>query len=323
MTDWRFSHYENKSDEAWCIRPAKMVNVVTGEWFLSRCESTRASRCKYCSEIHRGDVASVGRSGWLDKPTERGYWCALTAPGVEVLPWDRSKCSHSPSVTCSGSERGCVVEETALAIWHDDLGLRWSHFMHDLRRLVNPSVTGAVSSWPVQVEFHKSYEPQARGALHIHFMMRLEGVITDRRFKAAFKLASSRHGFGKQLHFEQIDLSNAEQVARKAGYLAKYSTKCADLLPDVRRLNPCTGELRDGGLRSWSASRHWGDSMTDVKQRRCKWAENDGRSEAGKGAPAPDCADGDGVALDSYQDHYALIAQEYEDFLVATGQKLV
>lgn len=308
----------------WCVNPSLMVNTTTRMHYLSRCQATRASRCPFCAEIHRGDVAATARSGWLDRPSERGYWCALTAPGADVLPWDRSECSHSVGVDCSGTEHGCVVEPQALAMWHDDLGQRWSHFVHDLRRLLNSgSTSGPVSEWPVQVEFHKSFEPQARNALHLHFMMRLAGVVTDRRFRAAFKLAASRHGFGKQLHCEQVDLSNAETVARKAGYLAKYSTKCADLLPEVVRLNPCTGEIRTGGLRAWSASRRWGDSMIVVKQRRCAWA-----AAAAVGATLGTAAAGSsggsaGGALDSYQDHYASIGSPGVDLPVSSSSLLV
>lgn len=322
MGDWQ--HAGNRPDlgrPEFCVYPSKMVNVRTGEHYLARCGSTRASRCEPCSELHRGDVAAVGRSGWTDRPSDRGYWCALTAPGADVLPWDRDKCTHSSGVECSGSEHGCVVDEIALALWHDQLALSWSHFIHDLRRLLNPGATGPVSSWPVQVDFHKSYEPQARGALHAHFMIRVTGVVTDRRFRAAFKLASSRHSFGRQLHCEVVDLSNPETIARKAGYMAKYAAKCADVLLDVVRLDRCTGEIKTGGLRSWSASRRWGDSMATVKMKRCTWAAAK-RSGTEAEAQASPCADGGEATLDLYQHYYASMPDDYDDWASAVTSSM-
>jgi len=55
-----------------------------------------------------------------------------------------------------------------------------------------------------------------------------------------------------------VDLSDERQVARRAGYTASYCGKTADKLPEVKRLNGVTGEIRYGGLRAWSASWRWG-----------------------------------------------------------------
>lgn len=305
VSDWR--HCSTSAPvPGYCSMPGLMVNVWTGEHYLARCGSARPSRCEWCAERHRGDVAAVGRSGWADRMADRGYWVTLTAPGVGVLPWDRARCTHSAGVDCSGSI-GCVVEADALARWHDALPAAWTHFMTDLRRLLNPGVTGPLDSMPVQVEFFKTYEPQLRGALHVHSMMRVAGVVTDRRFRAAFRLAAFRNGFGRSIDCVMVDISQSIEAARKAGYCAKYASKNADALPAVRRINSTTGEISHGGLRAWSSSRHWGDSMKLVKDRRaCWWAGGTGggvRSGGLPGAPA-----GDGVALDSYQEIYASVA---------------
>lgn len=283
---YQFAGYGAPQD-GFCNMPAKMVDPATGEWYWSRCGSAKPSKCVQCAEVKRRDVASIGRSGWVDKPTQRGFFVTLTAPGADVLRWDTSKCAHSAGVRCSG-EVGCVVQASDLAIWHDGLGQRWSWFMTDLRREVG------------DVEFFKTWEIQRRGALHCHSMMRADQV-SQRRMLAAVKMCAARWGFGDQVDVQVFDLGDAESAARKAGYIAKYASKSADDLPGVRRLNPSTGEIRSGGFRSWSSSRRWGSSMAQVQQRRCTWAAV---AAAARGTAVTLADDGSG-ALDSYQGIYA------------------
>lgn len=79
-----------------------------------------------------------------------------------------------------------------------------------------------------------------------------------------------------------VDLSDERQVARRAGYTASYCGKTADKLPEVKRLNGVTGEIRYGGLRAWSASWRWGGaSMKRVQARRRGWWSTDGAGADG------------------------------------------
>lgn len=306
MSGWQFAGY-GAPIEGFCQMPAKMVkpgpNGAT-EWYWSRCGCARPSRCAPCAEVKRQDVAAVGRSGWTDRPGDRGFWVTLTAPGAELLPWDTSGCRHSPGVACSGSI-GCVVEAEALAIWHDQLGQRWSWFVTELRRELG-----------CDVQFFKVWEPQSRGALHSHSMMRTDEPMTERRFAAAVKAAALRWGFGEQVKVEMVNLADTLQAAKVAGYCAKYSSKGADALPAVRRLNCVTGEVRQGGYRSWSSSRRWGDTMAAVKLRRCLWAAaqaGGGQGGAGGGSSPGDAGGG---ALDLYQGIYAGITSEMVDAVI-------
>lgn len=317
VNPWRHAGYDS-AREGWCSRPSIMRNVFTGEWHLSRCGSARPSVCAPCAEVKRMDIAAIGRSGWTDRLTDRGYWCALTAPGKDKLPFDLAQCRHSSGVKCSGKDHGCVVEADALARWHAELPMHWMHFMTALRKLLNPGLTGPPSSWPIQVEYFKTYEPQDRGALHAHFMVRVSGVVTHTRFVRCFVKAARQNDFGPVKHCEQIDLSDERQVARKAGYCAKYSTKCADVLPTVRRLS-AAGEVTMGGIRSWSASRKWGDSMKLVHARRCQWARGAAGGSFPDGVGVVPGAPGGGAALDLYQESYAregseLVAQPFKTF---------
>lgn len=260
-----------------------------GAWFDKRCETGKASKCAHCSTLKRGDIASIGRSGWSDRPTERGYWLTLTPPGADVLPWDTTKCHHSPDVPCAG-DLGCVCEAHALALWHHNVGQRWSWFMTDLRRGLG-----------VDVQAFKTWEPQHRGALHVHAMLRAPAGVSDRRFRAAVRLYSRRWGFGSQFKCDPVDLSDARQAARVAGYCAKYATKSADDLPDLLRLNPLTGELYEGGVRPWSSTRRWGDTMKAIKVRRALWMLGVRAQSAAADALHP----GAGGALDLNSSSYA------------------
>jgi hypothetical protein len=310
VSDWRFAGYDAPID-GFCSRPQRVVNVQTGEWHLKRCGSARSKRCESCAEQKRHDVAAVGRSGWVDRPTDRAYMITLTAPGADVLPWDQSRCHHSRGVRCSG-ELGCVVEEHALAVWHDDLGRRLSRVFEDVRRALCPGETGRrVADRSVRFEYMRTYEPQRRGAMHVHMMGRVEGAASARRVVAAFKAAAADHGFGEQLRVDQVDLSDSGNAARAAGYCAKYNTKSADALPDVQRLNRETGEIRTGGMRSWSASRAWGDTMKETRLRRCRWAALNASTVSGAAATLP--GDAVGGALDPYQDCSASQAHELVD----------
>lgn len=294
---WQFVGFsESHARPEWCWRPLKFVNARTGEHFVRRCGSSRSSRCEPCAELKRGDIAAVGRSGWMgDRPGATGYFVTLTAPGASVLPWDQSQCTHSAGVACAG-DLGCVVDQWALAAWHNGLGLRWSHWVTDLRRVLARRYPG------VQVEFFKGWEPQKRGPLHAHSMIRVTGApVTTRAMRAAVRLVTTRNGFGPQWKCDPVDLSDSRSAARCAGYCAKYASKSADALPTVQRLDVATGEVRCGGVRAWSASRRWGLTMRAINARRVAFAA--GGAQAGGGDPA--AGDAVGGALDLKTESYA------------------
>lgn len=283
--------------DGWCEQPQRFTNLATGDTYVRRCGAARSSRCVPCSALKRGDVAAIGRSGWMGHGKSLGYFTTLTAPGADVLPFDRSKCTHSDTVKCSG-ELGCVCEAGELDRWHDGIGLRWSHFVTDLRRVLG-------RRWPsCTVEFCKTWETQTRGALHAHAMVRVDGApVSQRAFRAAVRLCAGRNGFGRRFDVQGVDLRDSRAVAMTAGYVAKYATKNADTLPELRRVD-VTGRCSVGGVRAWSSSRKWGDSMADVQARRASWfaaGGSGGVSSSAGGTPAP----GGAAALDLKSGIYA------------------
>lgn len=292
---WRYIGTDlSCAKDGWCERPQRFREDFTGETYVRRCGSARSSRCEPCALLKRGDVASIGRSGWIDHPEDAGYMVTLTAPGADVLPWDLSKCSHTPGVACSG-DIGCEVEADALARWHHGIGLRWSHWVTDMRRVLGPGV---------QLEFFKTWEEQNRGALHAHAMVRVSGVCSQRRFRAAVRLCTPRQGFGRQLRVDAVNLADSRAVALVAGYCASYTAKNADALPELETIRP-DGTRAIGGVRAWSASRGWGETMGMVQARRCAhWA----LAAGGVAEPPPGDSPGrpEGPTLDLKSDIYAL-----------------
>lgn len=272
-----------------CERPLEIFNDVTGVVACRyvRCRSTRLSRCSTCATKHRRNVARVGRSGWADRPSDRGYFVTLTAPGEDLLPWDKSQCLHGDETPCSGAI-GCRCELEPLRAWNDSLGMRWTHFVTYLRRALPD----------VDVQFFKTYEPQRRGAQHAHIMFRFAGIVTDSRIRAALRWAAGKEGFGKQLKVDAVDLSNGLQIARTAGYCAKYAAKSADA--DRSMIDTATGEIVTVHLRPWSKSARWGDSMKGIQAAQRTWASSAGGRPAGVPAQAP----GGGAALDLNSDFY-------------------
>jgi len=205
-------------------------------------------------------VACVARSGWLEQ--EADAWAAFvtfTAPGVDVLPWDKSLCSHRKGVRCSG-KLGCRARVDELQVWNDSLGQRWSWLVTYVRR-----------AFPgVDVQFFKAVEPQKRGALHLHVMFRLSGMVDFERFEAVMREVAARWGFGPETDVQRVKLGDGREVARTAGYVSKYAAKLADT--DRSFVNTATGEIVTLRCRAWSKSGDWGDTMRGIAERRCDYA---------------------------------------------------
>lgn len=134
------------------------------------------------------------------------------------------------------------------------------------------------------MQFMKTYESQDREALHVHAMVRINGVCTDRRLRAAVRLCVARWDFGRKFDISYADVHEGEVVGsaapRAGGYVAKYVTKGCDALESVPML--CSdGVVRGRRLRVWSASRRWGLTMKDCKLRRSAFM----RAGGGGGTP--------------------------------------
>lgn len=241
-------------DEGECERPYRLVCVLCSDCITARCGRTSRARCGPCSERHRRRVAVIAREGLrLPGRSGRTVFVTLTAPGVELLPWDRSVCSHGAGVQCSG-KLGCRVVAEDAARFNSEAPRRWDHLRRDLARLLDVDKVEAFGSW----------ELQDRGVLHRHAAMVVPEGLTQRRFMAAVKLCAMRQGFGRQ-----VDVKPARQGVE--WYLAKYATKSVDDLPAARYVDQWGEVIVSGAWRPWSQSRGWWLSMGALKAMQAAW----------------------------------------------------
>lgn len=144
----------------------------------------------------------------------------LTAPGREILPWDRTKCTHEPGVTCSGL-LGCVVEASAGRAFNEAAMRRWSSLWDSVRvdchRKFGAGTVKLLAYAP---------ETQRRGVLHYHVVLGAGNRRERACLRYAARLLAKRadaHGWGK------VDDGPAYRqlghAAQAAVYLSKYLVK--------------------------------------------------------------------------------------------------
>jgi hypothetical protein len=101
----------------------------------------------------------------------------LTPPGADVLPWDRSRCSHAAGVVCSG-ERGCVIESEARAQGNETCQKRASRLYETVQAAIKREVGLRANVLTI------AKEAQKRGAVHFHYALGVESGAELRAAKA-------------------------------------------------------------------------------------------------------------------------------------------
>jgi hypothetical protein len=167
----------------------------------------------------------------------------ITAPGVEVLPWDPSKCRHDRRLTCSG-RLGCRVDEAAARRYEDELQKNW--------RLLRTAVVTAVGRAGYRSPLLALVlEDQKRGVVHYNVVLE-DGPAGALAHRLLAEKASA-YGFG----FVDRDVKRMPG-ARAAGYLAGYLTNKGEKKGDA--------SLQSVAAR-WSARRRiWWVSPRLTKQ---------------------------------------------------------
>src|SRR4051812_46320458 len=93
----------------------------------------------------------------------------LTPPGANLLPFDRSRCSHPPHLRCSGI-RGCVIEEDARQRWNESCQSRLTRLYETVQMAVRREVGRRANVLAV------GKEAQKRGAVHVHYVVGVESA---------------------------------------------------------------------------------------------------------------------------------------------------
>jgi hypothetical protein len=285
---------------------------------LVPCGNRRASVCPACARTYARDTFELIRAGAVGGKTVPDtvavnpmLFATLTAPSfghvhraakpgqppVSCRPRDKTKrCAHGRPIGCMAVHEATdsLVGQPICADCYDYEGHvvwqwwapeLWRRFTIDLRRRIARALGVAESRCKdhATVQYAKVAEPQARGAMHFHGLIRLDGPKTPEGFSAApaalpvqllaalvEAAAASVHytapaaapgsaervlRFGRQLDVRVVRDANrpddnddglsSEHVERVAGYLAKYATKAVSDVTGEGRDNAHYVRLRD------------------------------------------------------------------------------
>ncbi|SDR05396.1 replication initiator [Thermostaphylospora chromogena] len=259
---------------------------------LIRCGNRRASRCPSCAETYRRDTFHLIRSGLLGGSkgvpetvrTHPRVFVTLTAPSFG--PVHRGPGKDGQAVICHPRRTGpaCYERHTAddprigqpldpatydyigHILWNAHAGDLWRRFTIYLRRHLAGAagLTQATLNRLVKVSFAKVAEYQARGVVHFHAVIRLDGrtdnhgdgspitppdwatvQLLDGAIRTAAKAVRltapdlgqpTRHlVWGEQVDVRPIDPGDLEDTdgdrlaeQKVAAYVAKYATKAAE-----------------------------------------------------------------------------------------------
>jgi hypothetical protein len=251
---------------------------------LKACGTRRAARCPPCAEVYRADAYQLLRAG-LDGgkgvpatvATHPRLFVTFTAPSFGPVHSSRVRggrvqvCRPArPEARCPhGRPRRCAARhlpgDTALGtpicpdcydyaravIWNALAPQLWRRTTIYLRRALARQVGLAVAQLRVvaRVSYVKVAEYQARGAVHLHVVVRLDGAdphspppawASVELLGAALRQTATQVAvpcplggpplrWGDQLDLRPIHPGTGERSAGQvAGYLAKYATKATE-----------------------------------------------------------------------------------------------
>jgi hypothetical protein len=301
---------------------------------LVACGNRRESRCPPCSERYRRDayfLVAAGLSGSEEKGVSTDVvshplvFATLTAPSFGAVhrrivdadgvrrcrvSGQADSCEHGVSMRCperhaaddpriGGALCPDCYDYEAATLWNANLGALWrrtiTYLPRELAALAGLSVAALRSQ--VRIAYAKVAEFQARGAVHVHAVIRLDGPdgpdtapgggATAQRLAEAVARTAARVAVtvagpdGRELVIrwgEQVDtrpITRDPQAgdghgAGVAGYLAKYATKDATSGGGLDRRIRVKGvieraELSDHAralMRSaWTLSPRWAHSL--------------------------------------------------------------
>ncbi|MGN9837573.1 replication initiator [Nonomuraea sp. H19] len=260
---------------------------------LVRCGNRRASRCPSCAELYRRDTFHLIRAGLLGgakgvPASVRSHprvFTTLTAPSFG--PVHRGPDKNGVRRVCHPRRNGLACFERHKAdddrigqpldpdsydyvghvLWNAHAGELWRRFTIYLRRHLAAAagLTQTAFNKAVRVSFAKVAEYQARGVVHFHAVVRLDGRTSDPadvveppswaslelldtaigsavaavRLKApdlgqpAKELVWGRQVDVKPIETGELDGHLSEQAV--AAYVAKYATKAAETSGTVDR----------------------------------------------------------------------------------------
>jgi replication initiator protein RepSA len=258
---------------------------------MVRCGNRRETQCPSCAHEYRGDMWQLiyagmagGRKGVPKQVAEHPQvFISLTAPSFGAIhnrPDHGRPCRCGQRHDVDDPDLGAAIDPATYdyegaVLWNWHAPALWNRFMVELVRVLAGRAGLSEHDWRkrVRVAYAKVAEFQARGLVHFHAIVRLDGAedratapavaISSEELCNAIRDAAGRarlHGdagdgqttdirFGEQLHTRV--LASAEDgrelnPGQVAAYVAKYSCKASHEQITTRDTNP--NRWRDRGV---------------------------------------------------------------------------
>jgi hypothetical protein len=258
---------------------------------MVRCGNRREACCPSCAHEYRGDMWQLvyagmagGRKGVPEQVAEHPQvFASLTAPSfgaVHNRPDDGRPCRCGQRHDVNDPELGAAIDPArydyeGAVLWNWHAPALWNRFIIELVRVLASRAGLSEREWRklVRAAYAKVAEFQARGLVHFHAIVRLDGAedratapgvaVSAKELCDAIREAVGRARldgdagdgetidirFGEQLHTRV--LSGAQDgrelnPGRVAAYVAKYSCKASHEQITTRDTNP--DHWRDRGV---------------------------------------------------------------------------
>ncbi len=249
---------------------------------MVRCGNRREVHCPACSREYRGDMWQLvyaglagGRKGVPEQVAEHPrVFASLTAPSFGAVHGrhdDERPCRcgrrHEPDDPQLGAPLDpATYDYEGAVLWNWHAPALWNRFCIELVRVLATKAGVSERAWRqrVRVAFAKVAEFQARGLVHFHAIIRLDGAddrasapkgqvspgeLCDAIRQAAGRAHLTGHAgngdtidvrFGKQLDTRVLASAESGELTagQVAGYVAKYASKASHEQITTRNSDP-------------------------------------------------------------------------------------
>lgn len=239
-----------------CDRPNEIGCLYCSLSFQINCNSQNSEECEKCELRYRNNVRAVLRMPMLASRPGTTFLLTLTAPGAQMHCtahlWKDKQGKMQPNYRCEiidavnhatgelmpvfaspecsvcPCSQNSIASREEVAAFNFSMARKWNDFTTYLRRLGLDSSVGGRGNKSVRpfekMEFAKAFEPQKRGALHAHAVIRVpQKFVLTPTLLAGMKAAAMQLGFGHQFDVQTIGEDLGAITA--ARYVAKYITK--------------------------------------------------------------------------------------------------
>jgi len=117
----------------------------------------------------------------------------VTGPGQDVIPWDRSRCTHPAGERCGG-RKGCKAAKGPARWWNVRARWQW----RELHRKAAQNVRRRKDGKGLQI-LGRVWEYQRRGVLHVHVVVGVDQGVNRhaaRLYTEQLQRLHGEHGFG-------------------------------------------------------------------------------------------------------------------------------